>query len=85
MSNTNFFTPNFSYTKEIAEKRLQDLGYKNFSFKGQSFEHGASFYFEDEDGKEIRVSDHNLTGKRADECTQVRIVEIRELPVRSKK
>lgn len=84
MLNKNFFQPNLNYTKEIAEKRLHDLGFKNFSYKGSSFTNGASFYFTSENGKELRVSDHNLTGKRAEECTQIRIVEIKEFPVRKK-
>lgn len=85
MLNTNFFTPNYSYTKEIAEKRLIDLGFVNFSYKGSSFSNGASFYFASAEGKEIRVSDHNLTGKRADECIQIRIVALKEFPLKSKK
>lgn len=78
--NTNFYKPNRSYTREIAEQRLISLGYKNFHFKGCSFSNGASFYFESEDGKEIRVSDHPLTGKRAFDVIQVYIVPVKTLP-----
>ena len=35
----------------MAEARLVDLGYKNFTFKSVSYTNGASFYFESEDGK----------------------------------
>lgn len=72
--NPNFYRPNRNYTKEMAEARLKDLGYKNFTFKSVSYANGASFYFESEDGKEIRVSDHPLTGKRAFGTIQIDIV-----------
>ncbi len=73
--NPNFYQPNRSYTREIAEQRLLSLGFKNFQFKGCSFSNGASFYFENEEGREIRVSDHPLTGKRAFDIIQVNIEE----------
>jgi hypothetical protein len=75
--NSNFYQPNFKYTREIAEQRLISLGYKNFSFVSASYTNGASFYFTSEEGKEIRVSDHPLTGKRAFETIDVAIVEIK--------
>lgn len=77
--NSNFFQSNAKYTREIAEQRLISLGYKNFTFKSASFSNGASFYFESEDGKEIRVSDHILTGNRAFETIQVAIEEVKML------
>jgi len=78
--NPSFYKPNRSYTREIAEQRLISLGYKGFQFKGCSFSNGASFYFESEDGREIRVSDHPLTGKRAFDVIQVDIVPIKKFP-----
>lgn len=78
--NSNFYQSNRNYTKEMAEARLVDLGYKNFTFKSVSYTNGASFYFESKDGEEIRVSDHPLTGKRALDIIQVAIVPIKVLP-----
>jgi hypothetical protein len=77
--NNSFYRPNFNYTREYAEARLTSLGYKNFSFTGSSFSNGASFYFQSESGQEIRVSDHPLTGKRAFDCIQVAIREIKSM------
>ena len=77
--NSNFYQPNRNYTKEMAEARLLDLGYKNFIFKSVSYTNGASFYFESEDGKELRVSDHPLTGKRAFDTIQIDIVPVKTL------
>lgn len=76
MFNQRFYTPQTNYTRESAEKRLISLGYKNFSFKGSSYTNGASFYFTNEKGEEIRVSDHRLTGKRAFDCIQVDLIEV---------
>lgn len=81
MFNKSFYQPNTSATKEMAEERLLSLGYKNFSFKNSSFSNGASFYFEGEDGKEIRVSDHPLTGKRAFLTVQVSLTEMKPKPI----
>ena len=53
---------------------------KIFTFKSASYANGASFYFESEDGKEIRVSDHPLTCKRAFDVIQVDIVPVKTLP-----
>jgi hypothetical protein len=78
--NPNFYKSNMSYTREFAEQRLISLGYKNFHFKGCSFSNGASFYFESEDGREIRVSDHPLTGRRSFDVIQVDIVPIKKFP-----
>jgi hypothetical protein len=77
--NNNFYTPTTSYTREMAEMRLTSLGYKDFSFKSSCYTNGASFYFEGEEGQEIRVSDHPLTGKRAFNTIQVSIVELKKL------
>jgi hypothetical protein len=68
--NKNFFASNRSYTLEMAENIMFENGYSNFQFKGSSFTNGASFYFTCND-KEIRVSDHTLTGKRAFNVTQL--------------
>lgn len=73
--NANAYKPNRNYTREIAEQKLISLGYKNFHFKSVSYINGASFYFESEDGKELRVSDHILTGKRAFNTVQIDLVE----------
>lgn len=80
--NNDFYTPNRKYTRDMAEARLLELGYKNFHFKSVSYSNGASFYFESEDGKEIRVSDHPLTGKRAFDFVQIAIVEPKVLSVK---
>lgn len=77
--NSNFYQSNRNYTKEMAEARLVDLGYKNFTFKSVSYTNGASFYFESEDGKELRVSDHHLTGKRAFDTVQIDIIPVKVL------
>jgi len=79
MFNSNFFQADRSYTREIAEAILVKKGFKNFTFKSSSFSNGASFYFESENGKEIRVSDHCLTGRRAFETIQVDLVERKTL------
>ena len=79
--NPNFFKPNRSYTREFAEQRLISLGFKGFQFKGCSYSNGASFYFESEEGREIRVSDHRLTGRRAFDVIQVDIVPVKILPL----
>lgn len=78
--NSNFYKANRSYTREIAEQRLISLGYKDFTFKSVSYTNGASFYFESEDGTEIRVSDHPLTGRRAFDVVQVDIVPVKTPP-----
>ena len=83
--NSNFYQPNTKYTREDAEARLISLGYKNFSFKSASYSNGCSFYFIGEDGKEIRVSDHPLTGKRAFETVQISMVDVKILKVEVKK
>jgi len=77
--NKNFYQPNRSYTREFAEQRLNSLGYKNFSFKSVSYTNGASFYFEGENGEELRVSDHRLTGDRAFNVIQIDLKEIKVL------
>ncbi len=73
--NSNFYQANKSYNREFAENVLIQKGYSNFDFTGCSYSNGASFYFVLEDGRKVRVSDHNLTGKRAFEYIQVRLVE----------
>lgn len=79
MTNTNFnkafFTANRNYTREIAEQKMKENGYTNYSFDGCSYENGASFYFTLDNGKKVRVSDHSLTGKRAFEYVQISFVE----------
>lgn len=77
--NSNFYQSNRNYTKEMAEARLVELGYKNFTFKSVSYTNGASFYFESEDGKDLRVSDHPLTGNRSFETIQIDIVPVKKL------
>lgn len=73
--NQNFFQANRNYTREMAETKLIEKGYLIFSFDGCSFENGASFYFTLDNGKKVRVSDHELTGKRAFDTIQIRFVE----------
>ena len=77
--NSNFYTSNTSYTREMAEARMIEKGYSNFSFLGSSFSNGASFYFELQDGRKVRVSDHKLTGNRAFNTIQIYIVEPKTL------
>ncbi len=72
--NKDFFQPNRTNTREIAEARLIELGYSNFQYTGCSYANGSSFYFTSENGQEIRVSDHRLTGKRALEIIDISIV-----------
>jgi hypothetical protein len=81
MFNKDFFTSNTKYTREIAEARLIELGYSNFTFKNSCYTNGASFYFTSSEGKEIRVSDHSLTGKRAFTTIQVDIVEKKNISI----
>lgn len=80
---TNFnhkaFKPNVEATLEMAERRLIDNGYKNFTFKSVSRTNGVSFYFLSENGEEIRVSDHFLTGRRAFTTIQVSLFELKKL------
>jgi hypothetical protein len=73
--NSDFYTANKSYTREIAESKMTEKGYSNFTFTGCSYSNGASFYFTLEDGRKVRVSDHKLTGKRAFELIQISFVE----------
>lgn len=82
MFNPKFYQPKMNYSREMAENRLFSLGYKNFRFKSCSFSHGASFYFESENGEEIRVSDHPLTGRRAFNTIQIYIVEPKIMSVK---
>lgn len=83
--NKSSYQPNLKATREQAEQRLISLGYKNFSFKSCSFSNGASFYFEGENGEEIRVSDHFLTGRRAFTTIQVSLYEVKFLEPKVKK
>lgn len=73
--NNSFYQPNRNYTIEMAESRLNDLGYKNYSFNSSCYTNGASFYFTSENGETIRVSDHELTGCRAFNTIQVSLIE----------
>ena len=87
MSNFNqsFYTPATHYTREMAEARLIEKGYSDLRYTGLSYANGASFYFEDSKGNEIRVSDHRLTGHRAFGTIQVDIVERKTMGVGSNK
>lgn len=76
--NNDFYQNNAKYTREQAESKMIENGYSNFHFKGCSFSNGSSFYF-DVDGKEVRVSDHILTGKRAFDTIQISFVEVKTL------
>lgn len=76
-----FFKPDYKYTLKIAEQRLLDLGYSNFTFSNSSFTNGASFYFTSENGEKIRVSDHKATGRRALNLIQVDIIEIKKMGI----
>jgi len=78
--NKNFYTPKFSYTREQAELILKENGITEYHFKSSSFTNGASFYFEDANGREIRVSDHPLTGKRAFTTIELSLVKRAALP-----
>ncbi len=73
--NQNFFQPKREYTREMAEARLVEKGFSDFTFTGCSFSSGASFYFDGPKGEKIRVSDHALTGNRAFDVIQVRFEE----------
>jgi len=77
--NSNIYQPNKNYSVNDAEKRLLSLGYFGFEFKSVSYTNGCSFYFTSNEGKEIRVSDHPLTGKRAFDTIQVLITEVKAL------
>ena len=78
--NKNYYTPNFNYTLEHAEAILKENGITEYHFKSSSYTNGASFYFEDANGREIRVSDHSLTGKRAFNTIQLSLVKRAILP-----
>jgi hypothetical protein len=80
MFNSNFYQTNTSATREQAEARLKKLGYKNFTFNSCSRSNGASFYFTLENGEQVRVSDHPLTGNRAFDVIQVSLYEIKTFP-----
>jgi hypothetical protein len=82
--NSDFYKANKNYTREIAESKMTEKGYSNFSFTGCSYSNGASFYFTLEDGRKVRVSDHNLTGKRAFDLIQIRFVDSSFLPESAK-
>jgi len=77
--NKNFYQPNTKATREMAEKRMLETGFKSFSFKGSSFSNGASFYFTLTDGREVRVSDHPLTGNRAFNVLEVNLYPVKKL------
>ena len=76
--NRNFYQSNNSATREMAENRLMKKGYKNFQFNSVSRTNGASFYFTGENGEELRVSDHPLTGSRAFNVIQIDLYEKKE-------
>lgn len=81
--NKSFYRPNTEATVEDAEKRLKEEGYSNFHFKSVSRSNGVSFYFETENGQEIRVSDHPLAGKRAFDVIDIplyKILKTNEMP-----
>lgn len=80
MFNKDFFTPDHSYTREMAEQKLREKGFKNFQFSGSSFANGASFYFTSDKGEEIRVSDHKLTGKRLFDVIDIPFHEPKAFP-----
>lgn len=83
MFNKSFYRSNFSYTREDAENKLRSLGYNNFTFKGCSYSNGASFYFDVEGlDKEVRVSDHPLTGRRAFDVIEISLVTIKKLSIK---
>lgn len=82
--NPNFYESNLKYTRTDAEKRLNELGHEGYWFTGQSYANGASFYFINERGEKLRVSDHNLTGRRAFEVKQISITEVRSVKMTRK-
>ena len=82
--NNSFYSPNRQYTQKDAVARLFSKGIKNATFTGMSYTNGASFYFELESGRKIRVSDHRLTSERAFEYIQIDIVEIKQLGLNKK-
>jgi hypothetical protein len=82
--NQNFHQSNRNYTKEMAEEKMLQAGYSEFQFTGCSYANGASFYFTTSCGKEVRVSDHPLTGKRAFNFIQISLVEVKHLPKNEK-
>jgi hypothetical protein len=80
--NSNYYQVNKRYTKEMAEQRLIEKGYSKFSFKSASFSNGASFYFTLENGQELRVSDHSLTGKRSFNTIEILFIEPKVLQMK---
>lgn len=83
MFNDNFFTPT-NYTRANAEAKMIEKGYSDFTFTGSSHTNGSSFYFELSDGRKVRVSDHDLTGKRAFEYIQINFKEVRKIGINRK-
>lgn len=74
--NPNFYQSNMKYTREDAERVMRENGYTSFHFKGCSYSNGASFYFDVEGlDKEVRVSDHPLTGRRAFDVIELSFVK----------
>lgn len=82
--NPSFYESNRKYTKKDAETILTSLGYNNVSFIGLSYANGSSFYFEGENGEQIRVSDHKLTGKRSFNTTQISLNKTKTFIARPK-
>ena len=82
--NSNFYQSNSSFTKEMADAKMIASGYASFQFTGSSYSNGASFYYELENGKKVRVSDHPLTGKREIDMIQISLVQIKKMGINKK-
>lgn len=80
--NSSFYKPNTSVTREMAEDRMKESGYTSFHFRASSYSNGASFYFTLDDGKEVRVSDHKLTGKRAVRTIQIDLFPVKKMKIK---
>jgi hypothetical protein len=80
--NSNFYASNRTYTRQDAEERLIEKGIKEYTFTGQSYSNGASFYFEMNNGVKVRVSDHPLTGNRAFDYVQISLIKISKLSIK---
>lgn len=77
--NRKYFTPALEWTRELAEKRMQEEGHSDFQFTGHSYSNGASFYFELGSGQKVRVSDHALAGNRAFEYIQIEFSPVKTM------
>lgn len=83
MFNKNFYVPT-NYTREQAENILIENGFFAFSFVNVSRSNGTSFYYVLPDNRNVRISDHPLTGKRQTEYIQLFFYKPKSLGVNKK-